>query len=354
MITRLLLALLFFLVAAPFATAQTSLENRLASPFEAPLPLLRSAAVVTSDLVTLGDLFDHAGMYAETPVFRAPAPGTRGRVSAYTVLEAANGAGLERVDLAGLTEITVERAGVLLGSDDLTAAVQNVLDARLIDQMGENAGHYVLTLARQPSPIMVGIEIAEHLNVDMAIAPSPRSERFSAVIRSARGVEIARLEGRAQHRIAVPVLGRAVGRDDVIRASDLRFQDVSYARTVGTPTLIEPADIIGLAARRSLRAGALINPDDLTAPLMVERQELVTLVYRQGALALTVRARAMDDGAEGQAIDVMNLQSNRVVRGVVTSHGLVHVLGAMQEVAASANASGPTTLTSLSVAERIQ
>ena len=139
-----------------------------------------------------------------------------------------------------------------------------------------------------------------------------------------------------------------------MRASDLRLQDIAYTRTIGTPTLIDPDDILGQATRRSLRAGAPINPDDLMAPLMIERQELVTLVYRHGGLALTVRARAMDNGAEGQAIDVMNLQSNRIVRGMVTGHGLVSVLGPMQELAASANSSGATPLTSSPIAERIQ
>ena len=85
---------------------------------------------------------------------------------------------------------------------------------------------------------------------------------------------------------------------------------------------------------------------------MVERQDLVTLSYRHGALALTVRARAMDEGALGQTIDVMNLQSNRVVRGVVAGHGLVHVLGPMQDIAAAITS--PLTTANTDNAERIQ
>lgn len=337
MITRLLLALLFFFVAAPFSAAQSTIGARISDQFDAPLPLLRPQVVVTSDLVTLGDLFDHAGMYAETPVFRAPAPGTRGRVPAHTVLDAARQAGLQIVDLAGLTEISVERAGVRLNAMDFEQMLQGALQTQLTNLRGENAGRYAITLASSPSPMMIAAEVASRLEVDLLVAPSGRSERFSALIRTPSGQEIARLDGRAEHRVMVPVLGRAIARGDVVRASDLRLQDVPFSRTLGTPTLLENADIIGQAARRSLRAGAPLNPDDLAAPLMVERQDLVTLVYRHGALALTVRARAMDDGAEGQSIDVMNLQSDRIVRGIVAGHGLVHVLGPMQDIAASTN-----------------
>lgn len=350
MITRLLLALLFFFVAAPFSAAQSTIETRLAGQFDTPMPLLRPQVIVTSDLVTLGDLFDHAGMFAETPVFRAPAPGTRGRVQAHTVLDAARQAGLDMVDLAGLTEITVERSGVRLHAVDFEQLLEEALQTRLTDQRGQNAGRYAITLASSPAPTTLPAEIASRLRVDLLAAPSGRSERFSAVIRTPSGQEVARLSGRAEHRVMIPVLGRPIARGDVVRASDLRFQDVPYSRTVGTPTLIETADIIGQAARRSLRAGAPINPDDLTEPLMVERQELVTLIYRHGALALTVRARAMDEGAEGQSIDVMNLQSNRIVRGVVAGHGIVHVLGPMQDIAASTRLS----LSNAGTAERIQ
>ncbi len=350
MITRLLLALLFFFVAAPFSAAQSTIGARISDQFDAPLPMLRPQVIVTSDLVTLGDLFDHAGIYAETPVFRAPAPGTRGRVQAHTVLDAARQAGLDIVDLAGLTEISVERAGVRLNVMDFEQLVRDALQTQLSSLYGENPGRYAITLTSNPSPTTIATEIANRLAVDLLVAPSGRSERFSALIRTPSGQEIARLDGRAEHRVMVPVLGRALARGDVVRASDLRLQDVPFSRTMGTPTLLENADIIGQAAKRSLRAGSPLNPDDLTAPLMVERQDLVTLVYRHGALALTVRARAMDEGAEGQSIDVMNLQSDRVVRGVVAGHGLVHVLGPMQDIAASTDLLSSNTAT----AERIQ
>lgn len=335
MMTRLLLALLFFFVAAPYAASQTSIEDRLSAPFEAPLPMLRPAAVVTSHLVTIGDLFDNAGRYAETPIFRAPAPGTRGRVPSHHVLEAVRSVGVDDVDLGGLLEITVERAGVRMDVNDFEGLVAQALQTKLTELRGENAGRYTLTLANTPAPIMVGAEHAGNLVVDLLAAPSGRSERFSALIRTSAGTEIARLSGRAEHRVLIPVLGRSVARGDIIRASDIRLQDIAFNRTIGTPMLIESMDIVGQAASRTLRAGAPINPDDVAAPTLVDRQELVTLVYRHGALALTVRARSLDDGAMGQSIDVMNLQSDRVVRGVVAGHGLVHVLGAMQDIAAA-------------------
>lgn len=359
MIARLILALLFFLVSVPAGLTAgetvhaanpdaTALDDRFTASFEASVPMLRPAVVVHSDLVTLGDLFDHAGMLAETPVFRAPAPGTRGSVETHRIVEAARAAGLDRMDLAGLDTITVERAGIRLLAGDLEALVIDTLNRDLTARLGAGSGGYHVVFRRSPEAVMVGAEIARRLRVDLLARPSNRSMGFSAVVRTPAGDVLAQLDGQAEHRIAVPVLTRAVPRGDVVRASDLRFQDMAYARTLGTPTLVDTADIVGQAARRTLRAGAPVNPDDLTEPLMVERQDLVTLVYRHGALALTVRARALDDGAHGQSVDVMNLQSNRTVRGVVAGHGLIHVLGAMQDIAS------PLLTTTAQAAEIIQ
>lgn len=355
MITRFLLALLFLLVTASTSLAQSGTQNvaeRLTSSFDAMqharTPLLRRSIVVTSDLVTLGDLFDHAGMYAETPVFRAPAAGTRGNVPSHAIAEAASGVGMVRVDLAGLLEVSVERAGTLMSAHDFERTVEGALNELLIDRMGSDAGHYEVSFFQQTAPMMIGTEIAQNTRVDILVAPTDRSERFEATIRAPNGTELARLSGRAQRHIDVPVLSRAISRGDVVHQSDLHMQSILYARTAGTPTLTNVDDIAGQAARRSLRAGLALSPDDLTAPLMVERQQLVTLIYRHGSLALSVRARSMDDGSEGQSIDLTNLQSNRIVRGVVAGRGLVHVLGPMQDLASS-----PPALSTSSV-ERIQ
>ncbi len=43
-------------------------------------------------------------------------------------------------------------------------------------------------------------------------------------------------------------------------------------------------------------------------------------------MTLTVLGRALEDGAQGQPIQVMNTKSNRVVQGIVQDAGTVTVL----------------------------
>jgi flagella basal body P-ring formation protein FlgA len=54
-------------------------------------PRLKAQAVVTGDVVRVGDLVEHAGIIATVPIFRAPDLGMTGSVPAAAVVEAERG-----------------------------------------------------------------------------------------------------------------------------------------------------------------------------------------------------------------------------------------------------------------------
>ncbi len=91
--------------------------------------------------------------------------------------------------------------------------------------------------------------------------------------------------------------------------------------------LSDPAAAVGLEARVILHAGRPIRPGDLGPPALVERNGLVTLVYRAGGLAITAEGRALARGGAGDAVRVLNLASRSTVTGVVGPDGRVHVAG---------------------------
>ena len=69
-----ILAVTAALLALPgVAPAQTT------AAIDQERPVLRSDAVVTGELVRIGDLVDHAGVVARIPIFRAPDLGSTAR-----------------------------------------------------------------------------------------------------------------------------------------------------------------------------------------------------------------------------------------------------------------------------------
>ena len=90
-----------------------------------------------------------------------------------------------------------------------------------------------------------------------------------------------------------------------------------------------------MQARRQLRAGQAIKTADLVKPDLVQRDQTVTLIYEATGLYLTIRGKALDGGAEGDVVSVLNLQSKRTMTGTVIGRGQVAITVATPRPAAS-------------------
>jgi flagella basal body P-ring formation protein FlgA len=93
--------------------------------------------------------------------------------------------------------------------------------------------------------------------------------------------------------------------------------------------------VIGLAARNNMQPGRLLRARDLMKPQIVQRNETVTLVYRMPGIMLTVRGKALEGGADGDTISVLNEQSKRRLQGVVVGPGRVLVGSGTAQVASN-------------------
>jgi flagella basal body P-ring formation protein FlgA len=88
---------------------------------------------------------------------------------------------------------------------------------------------------------------------------------------------------------------------------------------------IHPDEVVGLEARVTLYAGRPIPLSALGPPALVERNQIVTLVFQRGGLEIRTDGRALGRGGEGDTIRIMNLASRNTVTGWVTGAGEVHV-----------------------------
>ncbi|MDW8345199.1 MAG: flagellar basal body P-ring formation chaperone FlgA [Verrucomicrobiae bacterium] len=75
----------------------------------------------------------------------------------------------------------------------------------------------------------------------------------------------------------------------------------------------------------NLPAGAPLLSRHLRPRTLVRRGQLVEAVVRQGALAVSLKVEALEDGAAGQVIRVRNQQSRREFRGMVENETTVRV-----------------------------
>ena len=117
---------------------------------------------------------------------------------------------------------------------------------------------------------------------------------------------------------------------------------LTYARSLAAGEMVSPQDVvwapvqahqapadapgdaeqvIGLAARRALRAGAVVRPSDLSAPQVIARNDMIEVIYAAGGVTLSLQAKALEDATPGESFRAQNLQSGRTLEVVATGPG---------------------------------
>ena len=85
------------------------------------------------------------------------------------------------------------------------------------------------------------------------------------------------------------------------------------------------SDVVGQEARVALYAGRPIFIDDIGPPAAVARNQLVQVRFASNGLTIVTEGRAMERGAVGDRVRVMNLESRATLFGQVMADGTVEV-----------------------------
>jgi flagella basal body P-ring formation protein FlgA len=324
------------LVAGLIATHGAAAQGAATGP---AMPTLKRTVTVSGDIVRIGDLLEDAGTSADAAIFRSPDIGTTGSVSVQKVLDALQPFHIYLINTRGLAEVEVTRAGRQIDFSDLEARIAQAFAGRY--GLGE-AKNLAVTLDVAPRPATVEASVSGELALTSA-ALNPMSGRFeiafevpgSAILRKPL-----RFTGSIVETVEVAVTTHALAAGAIVKDSDLAIERRPKAK-VGSDALGAAHDAIGFAVRAGIRAGAPLRRADLMKPQMVHRDDNVTLVYEVPGILLTTRGKALESGAEGDVVNVLNVQSKRTVQGTVTGPNRISIL------VSTAALPAPTTAASL-------
>lgn len=322
MIARILFRLCLMLLAATAAT-QTLAQvlDRLAD-----VPRLKSTVTVTRDTVRIGDLIENAGPLGDIAIFRAPDPGSSGTISTERVLDAVRQHNLLFVDADGISDVTVARVSRAIQRNEIEARIVRAFASQF---RGGDLNRFAVTFEREPRTIHVEPQATGELQVARS-SYDPRSARFDITfdVPGSGGPALVRYTGTLVETAPAVTLARPLNRGETVRASDLVVERRPKSE-VPADAISDVAEAAGMAARQALRAGPPLRRADLAKPEIVKRDEAVTLIYEVPGITLTVRGKAIDGGAEGDVINVLNIQSKRTVQGVVSGPSRVTIAAAL-------------------------
>jgi len=122
----------------------------------------------------------------------------------------------------------------------------------------------------------------------------------------------------------VIVSAQQLRKDTILTAADIKQQkhdlaDLSYGY------FEDSKDVIGMKLKRQVLAGAALTPAMLNKRQIVSRGQNVTIFAQSGSMAVRMTGKALDNGAVGDRIKVMNIKSRKKLEGIITSTGEIEV-----------------------------
>jgi flagella basal body P-ring formation protein FlgA len=333
MMIRIVLALALMVACGAEATAEPA----------AGAPRLKEFVSVSSEIVRIGDLVENAGAATDVPVFRAPDLGQTGAVPVAKIAEALRPYDVTGVDTGGLTEVVVTRLSRAFTHKDIIERIARAVAGQYGLGDAQNIGVILDREIRvlQVEPTVTGDLMVSRMYVDQ------RTGRFdisfelpgSALARRSS----LRFTGSVTETVEAATLTRSLRPGEVIKASDVVVERRPKIELRNDGIARDQA--VGMAAKSQLRSGQALRADDLIRPLIVQRNEAVTITYEVPGIMLTVRGKAIEAGALGDVVGVLNIQSNRTVQATVTGPGRVSIAATGPLLASAttpANADQPT------------
>lgn len=274
---------------------------------------LKSRIVVTDSHIMLGDVFDGAGAAAGANLGPAPEPGQKIALRVPSIVAFVQAQGLTWVPGPAVGVIQVERASQTIGTADVMPLIERALRKAGVD------GLFAAELRQRELSIELPVGKSYDLSIT-AMNYDDASGRFDATLAITAGNAASRripVGGMVTRRLEIPVLARTVARGETIRKNDIHWIEVD--RSDARHDVVLDADqLIGQQAKRTMQADRLVRTSDLQKPVLIQKNDLVTMIVASANMTLVMTGVAQEEGAAGETVRLLNPKSKKTVQGVVT------------------------------------
>ena len=157
--------------------------------------------------------------------------------------------------------------------------------------------------------------------------------RIPIVVERFRGwelVETYRLTATVARSMLAVRTTRGISRGQVFAPSDVEVRELLV--TDGRrPPMTDLRSVVGQTSTTILRAGAMVRADEVRAPRVVRRGQFIAVRAFVGDLLIRTDARAMEDGAVGEIIEVRNESTRQSYRVEITGPRAATLVGGATE-----------------------
>ncbi len=138
-------------------------------------------------------------------------------------------------------------------------------------------------------------------------------------------VEKTKLVGRYFIMMDVCLPVRDIMRDEIIKAGDLEVRKMRSNR-LREDDVISQNQLIGKQAVRTIKSGKPISKRDIREEIIIKKGKTVLAVYNYKGLQITAKLEALEDGAKGNKIKLLNTKSQKEIFGEVVDRNTVKIM----------------------------
>ena len=137
--------------------------------------------------------------------------------------------------------------------------------------------------------------------------------------------ETSKIIGRYFVLEPVWVLSHELKKGDVIKNNDLKTIKVRSNR-LRNDSLWQKEDLLDKQAARGLRAGKVLEKNDVQEVNVIKKGQTVTAVYTKKGLQITSKMQALEDASAGGTVKLLNLTSKKEITGVAKDANTVEII----------------------------
>lgn len=203
------------------------------------------------------------------------------------------------------------------------AAIQTAAESYVRAQLPETRGKYYVTATQLDSRLRLA-DCANALDVFVANNGSVQTRTTVGVRCTDVGGWTVYVPVAVEVEGPVLVLRRALARRARVEALDVELQ-TRRLPGISSNFVNDLNSLLGRRLRRALAAGTPLTTDALDRDVLVQRGQNVTLIASNGGVEIRAQGRALTEGSERDRVRVQNVNSLKVVEGVVENAGTVRV-----------------------------
>ncbi|MGD9949506.1 MAG: flagellar basal body P-ring formation chaperone FlgA [Desulfobulbus sp.] len=284
-------------------------------------------ATVTGPRIVLGDIAkirsagDQTETIAQLPIASSPAPGKSKDLYTVSVINSLrNRKEVVGIDWQGSPSIVVERRATKVSKAQIEAIL-----GQFLQENSNKLPQAEIRLSVLHAPEELIFPVGKlHWKVMPSRSSILESTSFSiAFTVDGQPAGNCVVRGRLAALAEVTVAATALRKGEIISERNIRLEKRDL--TGLDDPFVKKAQIIGLEAARTITAGTVLDHDNIIAPAIIRNGEMVTIIARKGAMQLTTKGLAKENGRLGETIRVKNISSNKVIYCRVDRPGVVSV-----------------------------